>query len=63
MGIAKATLELSNGINPNTDAISYFEFNNITAGVYTLTVIKEGYLMIAQKISNRRRARPAEGVV
>ena len=48
--IAGAKVTLSNGMNTTTDANGYFEFNNVTSGLYTLTISKDGYKTITQSV-------------
>ena len=48
--IAGAKVTLSNGMNTTTDANGYFEFTNVTSGLYTLTISKDGYKTITQSV-------------
>ena len=49
--IAKAVVTLSNGLSTTTDDNGYFEFDNVTAGSYTLTVTKDGFQTMTETVS------------
>ncbi len=45
-----AKVTLSNGLTTETDANGYFEFN-VTSGIYTLTISKDGFRTVTQNVT------------
>ena len=48
--IVKATVKLSNGMSTMTDDDGHFQFVNVSAGSYTLTISKDGYTTMTTEI-------------
>ncbi len=49
--VENATVTLSNGMNTTTDSNGSFEFDNVPAGNYTLTVVNNGRTALTRDVS------------